>query len=134
MLITFSHEHIGRLATRKGETTQLAVREGRQAFFIDDSDSPDRKSLFGSAQLQAHTARTIISLPALANECVRGKADGFAYDDREYVEGVRCLAAPVRDRDGAVVALICISAPMSRLHEKGVAPAAQELCRVAGEG
>ena len=35
MLITFSHEHLKKLAIRTGETTHLAVREGKQAFFID---------------------------------------------------------------------------------------------------
>jgi len=35
VLITFSHEHLKRLAVRTGETTHLAMREGRQAFFID---------------------------------------------------------------------------------------------------
>ena len=35
MLITFSHEHLKKLAVETGETTHLAVKEGRQAFFID---------------------------------------------------------------------------------------------------
>src|SRR5579871_6136379 len=35
VLITFSREHLKRLAVRTGETTHLALREGRQAFFID---------------------------------------------------------------------------------------------------
>src|SRR3954470_8149064 len=35
MLITFSHEHLKRLANITGETTHLAVKEGKQAFFVD---------------------------------------------------------------------------------------------------
>src|SRR5690242_10447376 len=34
-LISFSHEHLKKLASQTGETTHLAVREGRQAFFVD---------------------------------------------------------------------------------------------------
>src|SRR5690242_3910987 len=34
-LISFSHEHLRKLADKTGETTHLAVREGRQAFFVD---------------------------------------------------------------------------------------------------
>src|SRR5947209_18323865 len=39
MLITFSHEYLKKLAARTGETTHLAVREGKQAFFIDHYSS-----------------------------------------------------------------------------------------------
>ncbi len=39
---------------------------------------------------------------------------GFARDDGEFVEGLRCVAAPIRDQDGVVIASIGISAPQSR--------------------
>jgi IclR family transcriptional regulator, KDG regulon repressor len=35
--------------------------------------------------------------------------------DEEYAEGVRCLASPVRDFRGEIVAAIGISAPADRL-------------------
>jgi IclR family acetate operon transcriptional repressor len=165
MLITFGHEHLKRLAITTGETTHLAVREGRQAFFVDhytsmrqviqvsgqtgefvplyctahgkallaDYGLPELKATFGNVELQAYTPETIVSLPKLAKECARIKADGFAYDDGEYVEGVRCLAAPVRDQDGAIIASIGISAPMSRLRQEYVPTAVQRVCEVAGE-
>ena len=39
---------------------------------------------------------------------------GFATDESEFLDGVRCLAAPIRDRDGTVIASIGISAPVAR--------------------
>jgi DNA-binding IclR family transcriptional regulator len=40
MLVTFSHEPLKMLANATGETAHVAVREGRQAFFIDHCTSP----------------------------------------------------------------------------------------------
>jgi len=36
---------------------------------------------------------------------------GYAVDDQEYHNDVRCLAVPVRDNHGVVVAAIGITAP-----------------------
>src|ERR1041385_4201513 len=50
MLITFSHEHLKKLAVRTGETTHLAVKEGKQAFFIDHY-SASRQLIMVSGQV-----------------------------------------------------------------------------------
>lgn len=165
MLITFSHEHLKRLATQTGETTHLAVREGKEAFFIDhftstnqvlvicgqtgefvplyctahgkallaDYDSTALRALFGSGTLQGYTSSTLVSLKSLARECAAIQASGIAIDEGEYIPDVRCMAAPVRDRDGMVVASIGISAPLSRFPESRTATAARQVRQVASE-
>jgi IclR family transcriptional regulator, acetate operon repressor len=165
VLITFSHEHLRRLAVRTGETTHLALREGRQAFFIDhyhstsqiilisgqtgefvplyctahgkalltDCDLSDLKSIFGAGPLQAYTPQTIVSIKQLAKDCAQSKERGFVLDDEEYVAGVRCLAAPVRDKDGIIIASIGISAPVGRFPEERDAVAARQVCEIAKE-
>jgi DNA-binding IclR family transcriptional regulator len=165
VLITLSHEHLKRLAIETGETTHLAVREGRQTLFIDHYASPNQvlvvsgqtgefgplyctahgkalladfglpelRTLFGATPLEAHTPRTITSLPQLAKACAKIKADEFAFDDGELIREVKCLAAPVRDRDGAVVASIGISAPISRFPKERYAIAARQVTAVARE-
>jgi DNA-binding IclR family transcriptional regulator len=78
----------------------------------------DLKVIFGITPLEAYTARTIISINQLAKSCAEIKAKGFAIDDGEFLEEVRCLAAPIRDMDGTVVASIGISAPLARFSEE----------------
>jgi IclR family transcriptional regulator, acetate operon repressor len=163
VLITFSHEHLRRLAVRTGETTHLALREGRQAFFVDhyhstrqiiaisgqtgefvplhctahgkallaDCELSDLKSIFGAAPLQAYTNRTITSIKALARECAISRQQGYVLDDCEYVEGARCLAAPVRDKDGLIIAAIGISAPIARFPRERDAAFAKQVCEAA---
>lgn len=147
MLISICHEHLKTLVDATGETAHLAVREGRQAFFIDhyastrqsivvsgqtgecmplyctshgkallaDFDIEHLTALFGAGPLERHTPRTIVSIGQLAAACAAIRSQRYAVDDAEYADDVRCIAAPIRDRDGLVIASIGISAPATRL-------------------
>jgi DNA-binding IclR family transcriptional regulator len=147
MLISSCREPVKALATRTGETAHLAVREGREVFFIDHHASGDQgvivpgqtgklmplhctahgkalladfglvelKALYGATPLERYTARTSVSLLDLAKACAQVRADGYSIDDGEYLEDVRCVAAPVRDRGGLVIGSIGVSAPATRM-------------------
>ena len=43
------------------------------------------------------------------------RKQGYAFDDEEFAQGIRCLAAPVRNFTGHVVAAIGISGPVWRV-------------------
>ncbi|MPY89164.1 MAG: helix-turn-helix domain-containing protein [Luteitalea sp.] len=98
---------------------------------IADLEVAELTALFGDAPLQAHTKRTIVSIDRLAEACALVSAKGFATDDREFLEEVRCVAAPIRDRDGAIVASIGISAPLTRLPKKRCLIAARQASDIA---
>ncbi len=145
MLIRVSQEPLKQLAARTNETAHLAIREGKQALFIDhaavnhvisvsgqtgemvplyctahgkallaDFDQKELRSLFGTAPLQTHTKQTPRTVAQLADICTQIKAQGFATDDGEFQEGVRCVAAPIRTHGGMVIGSIGISAPLLR--------------------
>ncbi|MEV6349191.1 IclR family transcriptional regulator [Actinoplanes sp. NPDC051851] len=59
--------------------------------------------------LPARTANTITDLDALRGDLTGVREKGFALDDEENEQNVRCLAAPVRDSRGAVVGGVSIS-------------------------
>jgi DNA-binding IclR family transcriptional regulator len=163
-LIAFCHEHLKKLAVATCETVHLAVREGKQAFFIDhastnqiivvsgqtgefvplyctahgkallaDCTAADLRAIFGAMKFQPYTPQTLVSIEKLAAACAKIKADGFAVDNIEYQPEVRCLAAPVRDKEGTIVASIGISAPLSRFPPERVSSIAMEVCQVALE-
>ncbi|CAL9640001.1 IclR family transcriptional regulator domain-containing protein [Streptomyces griseomycini] len=54
--------------------------------------------------LRPHTSHTVVSARALRTELLRVRRQGYALVDQELEEGLRSVAAPVRDRDGTVVA------------------------------
>lgn len=65
--------------------------------------------------LAAYTPHTITDLDRLASELERIRALGYAVDNEEYDEGLRCIGAPVRDHSGHVVAAVGIGGPVTRI-------------------
>ncbi|NRQ32238.1 helix-turn-helix domain-containing protein [Nonomuraea sp. NN258] len=60
------------------------------------------------------TSRTIVLPAALRAEVARVRAQGWAMVDQELEEGLRSIAAPVRDRSGRTVAAVNVSTHASR--------------------
>ena len=60
------------------------------------------------------TPRTVASPKALRAEIQRVRAQGWALVDQELEEGLRAVAAPIRDRAGRTVAAVNVSAHASR--------------------
>lgn len=65
--------------------------------------------------LAAYTPHTITDPERLAGELERIRAVGYAVDNEEYDEGLRCIGAPVRDHSGHVVAALGIGGPATRI-------------------
>lgn len=59
--------------------------------------------------MRAMTAHTIVTQDALEMELSRIRTLGYAIDDRETMEGLRCMAVPIHDREGCVRYAISIS-------------------------
>lgn len=91
------------------------------------------RALLGGSPLKRYTDTTITSLTELEKACARIRADGYATDEAEYREEVRCLAAPIRDQDGKTIAAIGISAPASRLPKSRVRTFAEHVRHAAGQ-
>ncbi len=69
--------------------------------------------------------RTIIDPAALRIELDRVRDNGYAVDDEEYEEGLRCVGAPIVGHTGHVVAAIGIGGPVTRVTPARVSELAQ---------
>ena len=118
------------VAGQTGEFAPLHCTAHGKAL-LADCDSKALKSLFGRGPLRAYTRTTITSVTTLSRVCSRVRATGFALDDAEYIEELRCIAAPIRDRHGEIVASVGISSPVARLDTKRIALAAAEVVAAA---
>lgn len=67
--------------------------------------------------LKAITPATITDETAFVEELRKIRSRGYAIDNNEFEAGVRCVAAPIRDRSGNVIAAVSISGPESRMPE-----------------
>ena len=72
-------------------------------------------------ELTPFTPRTITTPSLLRKELARVRKQGYAFDDEELAQGIRCLAAPVRNFADQVVAAIGISSPVWRFGPDRVA-------------
>jgi IclR family transcriptional regulator, acetate operon repressor len=76
-------------------------------------------------ELERRTPRTIVSEAALRVELAAVRARGYAVTDEELEAGLIAFAAPVFRYDGAVVAAMSVSAPVSRMTSQAAANAAR---------
>jgi DNA-binding IclR family transcriptional regulator len=68
--------------------------------------------------LPRRTGNTITNPERLKAQLRVVRAQGYAVDDEENEEGIRCLAAPVFDEKGRPVAAISVSGPAVRVTKK----------------
>lgn len=73
-------------------------------------------AILDSHGLPLLTPATITDRDALYAELHRVRRDGVAFDREEVMAGLSCVAAPIRDFEGTVVAAISISAPTERFN------------------
>lgn len=65
------------------------------------------------------TPKTIVTVQSFEAELRRIRNAGYAIDDEEQFEGLRCIAVPVFCHTGEVVASMCVLGPRQRLtHQK----------------
>jgi len=124
--------HVIAVSGQTGELVPLYCTSHGKAL-ISDYAERDLAKLFGSKLLKAYTKNTIDNVRSLARECEAIRTQGFATDEAEFLEGVRCVAAPIRDRDGAVIASIGISAPAARFPKDRAREYAARVVAAAGQ-
>lgn len=73
------------------------------------------KKLLLTVTFYPYTQNTITDVEKLIDEIRLVRKRGFAVDNEEFQEGIRCIAAPVYDYRGEMIAAISISAPVSVL-------------------
>jgi DNA-binding IclR family transcriptional regulator len=78
------------------------------------------RSIASDEGLTPRTESTIVDTQKLFDELRSVSAQGFAVDLEECERGMRCVAAPVHDMAGSVVAAISISGPGFRLSEEAL--------------
>ena len=108
------------VAGQTGESIPLYCTAHGKALIVDLNER-ELKTLLGTARLPALTKNTITTIAELARVCAQSKSRGYTIDEVEFEEGIRCVAAPIRDERGAVIGSIGISAPLTRFPDSRVA-------------
>ncbi len=127
------HAPTGQVVSVSGQTGEFVplycTAHGKA--LLADMEMTELKAVLGRAPLHAFTKTTIVSVPRLAKELAKVRAAAFAMDEGEYIEEVRCVAAPIRDPKGAIVASVGISAPLTRFPKQRCLNAAADVMATA---
>ncbi len=132
--------YLYRLMQSTGECSHTAVYSEGKALVIDDVEAAASLRVAGGMgrliplhctavgkgllafadipipdELLVRTPRTMTTHEQVIADLKETRARGFAFDDEENDEGVRCLAAPVYDYTGMAIATIGISGPTVRV-------------------
>lgn len=75
----------------------------------------ERERLIERLEMVALTPHTLVDRDELRRELEKVRRQGYAVNDQEQVIGVRGVAAPIRDREGRVIAALSIAALSARL-------------------
>jgi IclR family KDG regulon transcriptional repressor len=84
-----------------------------------------------SPGLERRTAHTITNLAHLRKELATIRERGYAVDDEEAVEGLRCVAAPILDNSGRVVAAFSVAGPATRVTPERIPEIARMVCETS---
>jgi len=159
--------YLRKLRDKIGETAHLIVAEGENAVCVESLESSNNMRIYSpigennplhctavgkvllanlagneqrkflAKEFKRYTANTIISPGKLKAELMLIKKRGYAVDREEYQEGIRCIAAPINDSQGRVVAGVGISFPAFRVNknkeETFVEVIKETACRISTE-
>ncbi|GAA5085048.1 DNA-binding IclR family transcriptional regulator [Thermocatellispora tengchongensis] len=132
------------LAAALGLGVNVAIRQGDSMFYLANFEGKlaprsyvltgQRKPLYATGigkclllglsaeerrallpAMQPFTPRTITAHERLDEELATVQGRGYATEIEELAFGRACVAAPIRDRSGAIVAAISISGPLSAI-------------------
>lgn len=105
---------IGLMISRIGSTVPMhctALGKAMAAFLPE----PKIHQWIQNGGLKALTNATITDADTFLQSLQQVRAQSYAVDNGEFENSVRCVAAPIRDRSGSVVAAISISGPDTRM-------------------
>ncbi len=83
--------------------------------------------------LEGFTRNTITSPALFVHEIETVRRNGYALDDEEREEGLRCIGAPVRSSSGEVIASVSVAGPVFRITRDRIDPVASAVISAADQ-
>jgi IclR family KDG regulon transcriptional repressor len=86
--------------------------------FLSRMDTKNLHKYLNSNPLRKFTSNTIIDPEKYIRELDKVRKDGFAYDDEEYISGVRAVAAPIKQHGAYIPAIWVVGFKASMATDK----------------
>jgi IclR family pca regulon transcriptional regulator len=114
--------YVARTAPREIMHDQVAVGSRIPAYcaslgraLLCDLRQSELEAFFDGVSLAKHTPMTETSMPKLIALIEAGRQNGYTISDQEIEVGLRSIAVPIRNPNGAIVAAMNVSAKVARV-------------------
>ncbi|MCR4436608.1 MAG: IclR family transcriptional regulator [Clostridiales bacterium] len=125
-----SPDHSIRIYSQIGKRSPLHCTALGKVLLSGLSDSEVEK-IIKAKGLKKYTEKTITDFQQLKEEIALTRERGYGFDEIEHEEGIRCVAAPIYDRRGKIVAAISISGPIIYITQERMAELTEKITRTA---
>jgi len=154
---SFARPVLKALSTDTGESSHLALLNGDKSLLVEVADSPhpvriasrpgtlvelhcsatgkvflalsipEPRTFCKTLELTSHTHNTDSTVDDVLASIEQTRKQGYAMDEEEYVLGVRCIAAPVKNAFGKTIAAVGITASTSTFTKAKIRNMAKKL-------
>jgi IclR family KDG regulon transcriptional repressor len=155
--------HMESLVNKHEETVNLAILQGRSIAYLKKVDSPHilRPSFTVGTQypaictalgkcilafqpkevvdrilatpLEKCTADTVTDPEELKEEFSKIRYNGYSTEDEQFQKGLYCIATPIKDYKGKVIAAISMTIPKLRLEKESIPEIISDMIKTANE-
>ncbi|MDF7808271.1 IclR family transcriptional regulator [Pontiellaceae bacterium B12219] len=121
--------HPVRIASRPGTLVELHCSSTGKVFLAFSIAEPG--TFVQTLELTPHTANTDNTVAKVLASIEQTRQLGYAMDEEEYVPGVRCIAAPVKNAFGKTIAAAGITASTSTFTKAKIRMTAEKIQNAA---
>lgn len=115
----YEPEAMGASLMRIGKQTPMHAASSGKILLTEYSDDGLDK-LIGEKGLPSLTPRTITTKQGLREEINRVRQQGYAIDDEECEDGIRCVAVPIYDFSGKVSAAVSAFGSVEKVTDEAI--------------
>jgi IclR family acetate operon transcriptional repressor len=123
--------HPVRIASRPGTLVELYCSSTGKVFLAFSIAEP--RTFVQTLELMPHTPNTDDTTKKVLASIDRTRKLGYAMDEEEYMPGVRCIAAPIKNSFGKTIAAVGITASTSTFTKAKIRGMAQKIKQAATE-
>jgi IclR family transcriptional regulator, KDG regulon repressor len=76
---------------------------------LSETKEDDLKKILSGTEFKSFTSKTFSSIDQLIVDVDDVRRKGWSLDDEEHEAGIRCIASPVRDYTGKIIAAVSVS-------------------------
>ena len=91
----------------------------------------DVEYILKSKGMKAHTQNTITDIKTMKKHLEEIRNKGYALDEIEHEDGIRCVAAPIYNLKGKVIASISVSGPVTCVTKERMPELTKEVLKTA---